>query len=194
MKKIIVCIAVALFFTACGGNTPSSSALISNTATTPTLVDNMQGGQTDLTGIWSLGCKLGAPDELETHTYTGAQFIALQVGYATSDGTCGGTPFELGKLTADYTISTSVTASGGWNAAAPPITQDGATNLPSFPTLAHLTVFNQLGTGTFANPSLTPDGYWAIDASVPNTPVYYYVTTDNLGNLIAGVGSFFTKQ
>ena len=193
MKKIIAFIVGSLLLTACGGNSPPSSSIPAG-STSPTLVDNMQGGQTDLTGIWSLGCKLGAPDELETHTYTGTQFIALQVGYATSDGTCGGTPFELGKSTADYTISTSVTASGGWNAAAPPITQDGATNLPSFPTLAHLTVSNQLGTGTFANPSLTPDIYWAIDASVLNTPVYYYVTTDNLGNLTAGVATFFTKQ
>ncbi len=194
MKKTIVCIAVALFFTACGGNTPSSSALISNTATTPTLVDNMQGGQTDLTGIWSLGCKLGAPDELETHTYTGAQFIALQVGYATSDGTCGGTPFELGKLTADYAVSTSVTASGGWDQTVTPLAQDGVARLPNFPTLAHLTVSNQVGTGTLANPNPSPDIYWAIDASVPNAPVYYYVITDNLGNLTAGAGSFFTKQ
>jgi len=193
MKKIIALASVALFFAACGGTPPSSSTLTSNTPTTPTLVTNMQGGQTDLTGIWSLGCKLGAPDELETHTYTGAQFIAVQVGYATSDGTCGGTPFELGRLTADYTISTSVVAAGGWNAAAPPIPQDGIANLPSFPTLAHLTVSNQVGAGTLANPNPSPDIYWAIDASVPTAPIYYYVTSPG-GSLTAGVGSFLIKQ
>jgi hypothetical protein len=161
----------------------------------------MQGGQTDLgnpnnSGYyfgWNSGCKLGAPDEVEFHSYTGAQFIAVQLGYATSDGTCGGASFTLGRLTADYTVSTSVTASGGWDQAVTPLAQDGVTRLPNFPTLAHLTVSNQVGTGTLANPSPSPDVYWAIDASVPNTPVYYYVTTDLLGNLTVGAGAFFTK-
>ena len=199
MKKIIALASVAILFTACGGTPPSSSTLTSSTPTTPTLVDNMQGGQTDLTGIWSLGCKLGAPDELETHVYTGTQIKVLQVGYATSNGTCAGNPTQtLGSYTADYTIGASVTAAGGWNATVSPMAQDGLANLPAFPTLAHLIISNEVGSGTLAITSQTTDAYWAVDGSVPNAPVYYYVTRDNAGNLTADANlsgsAMFTKQ
>jgi len=180
MKKIIIFISVALMLVGCIGYSPTFSSL----------VDNMQGGQTDLTGTWSSGCKIGAPDESQTHTYNGTQMTVIQVGYATSDGTCGGATVELGTFTADYTISPSVTASGGWNQAVTPFAQDGVTRLPNFPTLAHLTVSNQVSTGTFANLTPPSDIYWAVDASVPNAPVYYSVT----GSFTVDAAALFMKQ
>lgn len=143
---LATCLVAGSLMVSCGGS--SSSTATASGGAAALMVDNILGGQTDISGLRSDGCHIvfntGTPvnDEKFTKLYSGSSVVVTGATYTSLDGTCSGTATITDSVTVAITVqpSTIYTNWVDFNGAtvAAPTAADASGPLPNTGTLAIL--------------------------------------------------------